>query len=306
MRSLASSNTGGERLWPVLRILCWLSLLATLSIFVWLSPRGFEFTDESFYLLSLSWWRDITTSVSLVGLVLGPIFQLISEDIALFRVIGIFLLLGSGAWMAMAALHFIGSVERRESKLDGLIPVVVMAAATLYYSTFNVLRVPSYNLLAVCTLMLSTGSLFRLLTARSRAHQFMLRAVEYGVFVSLCAAGKISTGVMLGIFHLCAFAVLVEKPRMKALLSAVLCAILGCCLVAAALLLARHDAIEVLLNGLSFWSAQDPRSPLLNSLRWDLQRQVARHWQGLLMVLVVRQACASCEIRHRDRCIAPG
>lgn len=257
-------------------------LLVTVAIFVWLAPRGFEYTDESFYLLSLTSWREISSSPTLFGVVLGGPFELLGQSIVVFRLAGMFALLCSSAYMARAALRFAAAGRRSaEPGLDGFVVLVVMGTAMQFYTVFGVLRVPSYNLLALCALMFATGAMLGLSAAQRAGEAYFLRAVIYGVALGLCAAGKVSTALLGSLLHLVYFGLLLRGPRPVAIGKAAIGAVLGFALVAGAVLVLQPKAAAILSMGLSLSRIVDDRygpASLVNLLRWDVQRQVSEYW----------------------------
>lgn len=265
-------------------------LLATVAIFLWLAPRGFEYTDESFYLLSLVWRQEITSSFTLFGVALGGLFDVVGQDIVIFRVMGMLALLGSSAYMARAALRLVFADESAGLRLQGLVMLVVACSAMQYYAVFSTLRIPSYNLLAVCSLMMATGVMLGLLRAQRAGGRYFVRAVIYGGLLGLCAAAKVSTALLLAGFHLAYFSLSLRPPKLPALARAILGTVLGFALACGAVLAVQPDAAAILGTGLSISRTVDERYgplSLVNSLRWDVQRQLREYWFVVLGLLVL-------------------
>ena len=267
-------------------------LLVTVAIFLWLARRGFEYTDESFYLLSIVWWREITSSFTLFGVVLGGLFDVVGQDIVIFRVVGMLGLLGSSAYMARAAIRFAAAQGRFAPQYQGLITLVVTCSAMQYYAVFSTLRIPSYNLLAVCSLMVATGVMLGMLLAQRAGKAYFVHSVVYGVILGICACAKVSTALLLSFFHVAYFCLSVQPPRLAPISKAVLGTLLGLALVGGVVLALQPNAVAILSTGLSISRTIDERYgplSLVNLLRWDIQRQLRDYWfvtVGLLALAV--------------------
>lgn len=282
-------------------------LLATVAVFLSLARRGFEYTDESFYLLSIIWWREITSSFTLFGVVLGGLFDVVGQDIMIFRVVGMLGLLGSSAYMAQATLRFAAAESDLTPPYRGLVTLVVACSAMQYFAVFSTLRIPSYNLLAVCSLMVATGLMLGVLRAQRAGATYFLRSVVYGGVLGVCATAKVSTALLLAVIHVAYFCLAIRPPRLLAILTAILGALLGLALTGGAVLALQPDAVAILSKGLSIARTIDDRYgplSLVNLLRWDIQRQLRDYWfvtVGLLALAgVLRWLPASLAVRmHR-------
>ena len=86
-------------------------LLGQAGLFIWMSPRGFELTDESFYLLNDLYWRDLTATVSFFGAYFELPFRLLGQSISI-RIVALLGLAVASAFFAGQALRF---SRRREA-----------------------------------------------------------------------------------------------------------------------------------------------------------------------------------------------
>ena len=303
------AGAAGSVRWTTCKWFAGAWLLTLAGVFCAFASRGFEYTDESFYLLSLVWWREITSSFTLFGVVLGGLFDAVGQDITTFRILGMLALLGSSAYMAVMAFRLVSQAHAGLSALRGLVTIVVMGAALQYYDVFSVLRVPSYNLLALCALMVATGVMLDMLTRHRAGRSPVGQAVVYGVMLGLCAAGKVSTALLGALLHLVFFVASLRAPRSLAAVKAVLGALFGLALVAAVVAALQPDAIAVMRLGLTISATTDERyglANLVNLIRWDVQRQAVDHGYvlvGLLVLGVALRRLPPTDARHLHRAI---
>jgi hypothetical protein len=115
--------------------------------------RGFDITDESFYILWASNPADILASTIQFGHYTGILYSLANGSLAVFRLLGLLLLL-------ITAGIFSHSVERYWRHLSGasvstyshwLSLGVILSGAIAYYKTWLV--TPSYNWLALISVL---------------------------------------------------------------------------------------------------------------------------------------------------------
>jgi hypothetical protein len=278
---MAETNTTESRYWAACRAVASGVLLMSVGWFLWLSRRGFEYTDESFYLLSILWWRDITSSFSLFGVLLGWLFDVVGQDVAVFRMTGVFLLLCASAYLALMATRSAVKNQALASRHAGLIVLIAACSAMQYYAVFTSLRVPSYNLLALCLMLVATGVMLNMLRLRPGTKAFFGCAVVYGFALGICAAAKVSTALVVALIHIGYVCLVAPVPRLLSISRAVVGALLGLALAAGLVLAVHPDAIAALSQGLSMSRTVDARYgplSLVNVLRWDVQRQIGDGW----------------------------
>jgi hypothetical protein len=112
---------------------------------VWLMDRGFDFTDQSFYLMSIQRPADYELAYGLWAYALKPLYELAGGSIACAQRIGALVLVGFGCLAGMVVLS--------RARLSWLAPagiqiLAVCAALPLTYYTLW-LPTPSYNWLAL-------------------------------------------------------------------------------------------------------------------------------------------------------------
>lgn len=184
-------------------------LLTSLALIycVWSLGRGFEITDEAYYLLLAKNTDPSMLYISAQQWITGPVWRLCGE-IYLFRAVGLVILivcsgvLATGVCIAAVKFNFVSGYL--------LLHLVVAAGsilgALLYCSTIN--SSPSYNLIASAAAYLAAGCcLIALCAERTKPFKALLYIVAgfaIGVeFVCKASAG-ISTWALL-VFWLCAF-----------------------------------------------------------------------------------------------------
>ena len=189
--------------WDTLLVL-FLLLLQT-GLYVWMAPRGFEFTDESYYFLNYLYWREFVGVVSFFGAYFEWPFRLLGQNIAAIRIFGLLILLGSSAFFIRKVFSYIAQHENGSIKVP--LPYVVVGTATsmFYFGYLSTLRAPSYNLLALCSMLLATGLLLNLLKPPTQTPKTGVMLL-YGLTIGACGLGKPSTGVLLVFFHALFFA----------------------------------------------------------------------------------------------------
>ncbi|PBI87012.1 hypothetical protein BKP43_41980 [Variovorax boronicumulans] len=124
---------------------------------VWSRNRGFEITDEAYYLLLAIHPAETRYYISAQQWAMAPLWQ-ITGSLASFRMAGFLLLAGSAAVLGMGALTAArGRAASVMPQWPGRIAVIgcAVVCALLYAITINVS--PSYNLLASAGAYLSLG-----------------------------------------------------------------------------------------------------------------------------------------------------
>ena len=125
---------------------------------------GFDITDESFYILSAQYQNEIFPVVRRDGYYTGILYILSGHNLAYHRLLGILILMGVTAWFSIELYKYI------VKKLDGeiivrdkwLFIVPLMTGSLVYYKSW--LITPSYNWLALVSIILVFISLFRIVT----------------------------------------------------------------------------------------------------------------------------------------------
>ena len=159
-------------------------------VFVALSGRGLDFTDESYYLLSYQHGRGIAATTTFFGLFFEWPFRLLGGDVGAMRVLGLALLAGTGGHLAWRAFVF---VQPDGARVPWPYLAAAMAGSLLYYIHLATLRAPSYNLLVLACIHLATALLLSL--ADERAAPVRLLAFGYGLVLGVCGLTKATSAV---------------------------------------------------------------------------------------------------------------
>jgi hypothetical protein len=174
-------------------VACW-------GILIWAMGRGYDFTDDSYYLIwaSAPWRYD--WSVSEFGFLWHPIYELVRGDIRLFRIAGAVLLSGSGALFGWSIWRFMSPVAPRS-----VAPAVILAmAAASFWNLIYWIPTPGYNELnLIGLLLLMAGLIFAIHVIALR--ELMLCAAIAAMGLALTAFAKPTTALfalILGVLWL--------------------------------------------------------------------------------------------------------
>lgn len=165
---------------------------------LWTLNRGFEITDEAYYLLLSMDPSAQTLYISAQHWVMSWLWQA-TGSLVWFRASGLLILMGTALLLAQGVLQF---CYRTQMEMPSYVPSVTMAAsvvaALLYAYTINLS--PSYNLLASAGAYAAAG--FVLLATSNRhpilsALSCILAGGALGVEVLCKASAGISTGLIV-------------------------------------------------------------------------------------------------------------
>lgn len=275
------------------------ALIVQVALYVWMAPRGFEFTDESYYLHNFSHWREFTGTVTFFGAYFEWPFRVVGGSIAGMRILSLLLVLASSAVLMQNVLRFshreaARAVDERGERISHATwwyLVAPMASAMLYFGYLTTLRAPSYNLLCLCAMALSTACLLRTLEQQAVGHSSRVAPLLYGVALGACFLSKATTALMLVLTHF-AFFVLVNRAwKWKRLAEIFALIVAGFCANLVVLTLAYPGWPHSLKEGIEVLHARGGYGAvgLLQGLSWELQRALIRigPWLALLGLLFV-------------------
>ena len=240
-----------------------------IALFVALSGRGLDLTDESYYLLNYQHWQGFTAQVTFFGAYFALPFRWLGGDVAAMRVFGLLLLLASGAVFTWRAMVF-GRDPRQAMPLPWLYIAPGMTGALFYFSYLTTLRLPSYNLVVVVCALLSSALLLVLADGAGSRLRLALMAFAYGVVLGACALNKATSALALALCHvvfLLCFARLNRLPEWAVL------ALLGVGLNLVGLQLAQPHWLDVLREGVQLTTLLDSRHTAM---------PFAGHWDAVL------------------------
>jgi len=142
-----------------------------LSFFVWNAlvyllisnvSRGFDITDESYYLLTALYPDKVLSTLTHEGYYTGFLYMLSGYNLANFRLVGILILLAFSIWFALELYKYIANKYNLSvNLLDKLFFIIPISATVLSYYKLWLLT-PSYNWLALISVMLFLIALMRI------------------------------------------------------------------------------------------------------------------------------------------------
>lgn len=224
-------------------------LLVQVGLYVWMAPRGFEFSDESLYLLGYLYWRDLLGTVSFYAAYLEFPFRMLGQSVAAIRIFTVVLLLASSAFCLRESLHYWLRRQGSGCKTPWAAVAVGMAASLFYFGYLRTLRAPSYNLLVLCSMLVSTGSLLRLLNPALSMGHARAAALLCGLAVGVCGLNKATSGVLLLAAHALFFALANHDWRFVRLRRLLVWSLAGTAANLIVLHLAQPTWPEMLLRG---------------------------------------------------------
>lgn len=248
-------------------------LLAQVGLYVWMAPRGFEFTDESFYFLHYLYWRDLIGMHSFFGAYFEWPFRLLGQSVPAMRIFSLLILLASSAFFTREVLGYVSRRDGSTSETPRAFVVAGMAASLFYFGYLSTLRAPSYNLLVLCSMLMATGLLLRVLERSAQFANARLAMFCYGLAIGACGLGKPSSGVMLVFLHALFFVLANRDWRLRRLLEFLALSFAGVSLNFAVLQWEHPQWFEVLREGVTLVSMDGSHNLLdsVNSFRWKIQ-----------------------------------
>lgn len=181
-----------------------LALAAGVAALVWATAavlcanRGFDLTDESFYLLTYRWWNDNYDNFTGAQYIYGPVFELFGFNIAALRIFKLLTLLlahGLFGWTFMRWLR----LHRPEApstwwwEVAGVSAIV--ACAGMVYSWLPLS--PGYNDLALACSVLAAGAVLQIVRDIAvRARPAWWASLGLGAVAAVMVLGKWSSSLL--------------------------------------------------------------------------------------------------------------
>ncbi len=282
-----------------------LLLLTAIIAFGLGADRGLDLTDESFYLLNYLHWRAATASTSLFGMYLSFPFALFDESIAAIRIFGLGLL-GAAAAYFTANLYRYYDRRAATATTSYILPEVIAGSACvlIYYAVLGTLRIPSYNLLVLTCLLISSGIFLDLTSCPQDPGKRKLKLFLYGFTVSICVFTKAPAAAILMLAHLAFYLLAVPRSTSLSLPTAFVWASLGGLLNLVIVTACAPQWYSTVSSGLQFATLldHDPWQSL-TELRWHLQETVESAWQVILITAVLYAIAVRYAARRSPRVI---
>lgn len=210
-----------------------LLMLSTAGVLCWITYygiRGFDFTDEGFYLQWMAHPFDYTGSSSQFGFVYHPLYKFLNGNIEHLRIANIGITYGLAFWLT--SLSFI-SFSRQRGELNGSIYIVSAAFASLSLIIFsNWLFTPNYNSLNFQGLLITIIGL--IILNQNAANKLILGASFVALGGVLVFLAKATSALALAILVCVYIFLAVRKPVRSLLMSGALALvflILAACLI---------------------------------------------------------------------------
>jgi hypothetical protein len=180
-------------------------MLITVVFLAWTSDRGFDITDEGFYLLAGQFPEEFLAHSTSFYIYSGVIQRQLKNDVVWFRLMGLFFILVSSVSLYIGCLKLLSfrhRAWREDLRVKICAFVFVLSGGLLYYTWF--LRTPSYNLWNAFCLTGSCGSLFIGLGRIRFPGSFLGSGLWFllvGLLVGLSLMIKWPTGVLLSVLY---------------------------------------------------------------------------------------------------------
>ena len=258
-------------------------LVVQIALFVATAWRGLDLTDESYYLLNYQHWRGFVATATFFGAYFEWPFRLLGGDVGAMRVLGMAMLVAAGGFFTARALAF---GRDAADPVPWPYTVAGMAGAMFYYSYVTTLRAPSYNLLVLFCMLVSSGLLLALAEGRGSRRRLGGIAFAYGLMVGACALTKATSALATVACHL---AFLLCFARLRCLPEWAALAGLGVGVNVLALQLTQPHWLDTLLAGVQLTAAMDshPAALPLEKLKQAVVRGALRLLPALLLAVLV-------------------
>ena len=188
-------------------------LIASIIYLFWAFNRGFDITDEGYYLLSAQSPQDILAPANgFFYFYSSRLFQLAGGSIYGFRLLGLLCMIACGLFFAAHYVHAIGQLRLHTTRpLASIAWAAMLLLATLSFYAQNI-ATPGYNLINLCGMLVVAGAFIRAMTNRdARIIHACLWLVFAGIGTGFCLWTKWPTGIALG--ALCACCILIWPAR---------------------------------------------------------------------------------------------
>lgn len=173
--------------------------LYLLGMLVFNTDRGFDMTDESYYILNSTYPNDIFSVVTHEGYYTKVLYFLSGYNLAYFRLLGIITLLLASFWLAKEVIKYISSrfIINFDIWDKVLFISTICLSSFVYYRSW--LLTPSYNWLSLLSVILVVATLLKIVNNFDRINGRIV-SVEYFIlsfFLSMTFMAKPTTALAL-------------------------------------------------------------------------------------------------------------
>ena len=183
-----------------------LFLFVSSSIFIYISylllsnvSKGFDITDESFYILSAFYPNEIFSTITHEGYYTGLLYLLSNYNLSYFRLYGIVLLIVVSIWFTRELYKYLSQkLTLTFTILDKLLLIIPISVGSLSYYKLWLIS-PSYNWLALISVILVFTFLFRIVSNKEINYNryFALDYLLLSFSLSLSFMAKPTTALIL-------------------------------------------------------------------------------------------------------------
>lgn len=178
-------------------------LFPLLFLLLFYASSGFDITDESFYLLWASHPEEVLASVTQFGYYTGLLYSLSGEDIAIFRISGLLLLLVVVGFFSIELERYWKSLSRSfdHPRIRWQVVILLLIGSLAYYNRWRL--TPSYNWLALISVTLVGAGLLRTVTGnfknlpQKKLRSLLPDALLVGIGGGLAFMAKPTTALFL-------------------------------------------------------------------------------------------------------------
>lgn len=161
--------------------------------------HGLDITDDSYYILIATYPDDFSSTVWHARYYTELLYWLSGYNLSYFRLVGILLLLGVSIWFSIELFRYISEkFHFSYTKIDKYLFVIPISLSSLGYYKYWLLT-PSYNWLALVSIILAMLFLFRIVNRKVVNYNkfFSLDYMLLGYSLSLSFMAKPTTALFL-------------------------------------------------------------------------------------------------------------
>ncbi|MDH5717027.1 MAG: hypothetical protein OEZ22_05260 [Spirochaetia bacterium] len=160
----------------------------------------FDFTDDSFYWLSAKYASNFSFALSLFGHYVGILYVLAFKNIFITRILGAIILLVSFYYLVLSNEKLLLTLNKSARPINKKIVLLMTSFVLIYYGKYFLLN-PSYNWLALVSVVIFYGGLFSLAVQEEETetqNKFILKIIYVSIGAWLSWAAKPTTAI--GVF----------------------------------------------------------------------------------------------------------